>query len=274
VDEVQIVGLGDELLASGRARRLHEKTGKRVCIVDRRGSPRWHEIWDGVDFLSKNLGQDVVTLADGPGCRPYIAGVRCGKVIFKLDHVAIPGTIAIRAEHQYEAAVLLESLGPVVIVEPGFKGTNSADNKDWGWHNWVTLSTALMVQGIKVVQLALPGRKELPDVAQIYDEGVHGFAACVKQASLVITTEGGMHHTAAAVNTAAVVIWGGFTSPEFLGYLGQANIYDDHEMSPCGSRGSCPHCRERMNAISVERVLLIACEEIREKEKTKSWTTT
>lgn len=266
------MGLGDELLASGRARRLHEKTGKRVCIVDRRGAPRWHEIWDGVEFLSKTLGEDVVTLADGPGCRPYIAGVRCGKVIFNRDHRPIPGTIAIGAIHQYQAAVLLASLGPVVIVEPGFKGTNSADNKDWGWNNWVTLSTALMLQGFMVVQLTIQGRKALPDVRQILVDGVHGFAACVKQASLVITTEGGMHHTAAAVNTPAVVIWGGFTSPEFLGYLDQMNIYDEHKMSPCGSRGSCAHCRERMNAISVERVLLLACDEI--QEETESWTTT
>lgn len=264
------MGLGDELLASGRARRLHEKTGKRVCIVDRRGAPRWHEIWDGVEFLSKTLGQDVVTLADGPGCRPYIAGVRCGKVIFNLDHVAIPGTIAISEQHQREGARLMPD--QAVIVEPGYKGTNSADNKDWGWHNWVTLSTALMTIGHLVVQLVLPGRKALPDVWQIHADGVHGFAACVKQASLVITTEGGMHHTAAAVNTPAVVIWGGFTSPEFLGYLDQMNIYDEHKMSPCGSRGSCAHCRERMNAISVERVLLLACDEI--QEETESWTTT
>jgi len=259
-------------MASGRARVLHERTGKRVCITGRGGSPRWHEIWDGVDFLSKKLGQDVVTLADGPGCRPYIAGVRCGKLIFNLDHQAIPGTIEIEARHRFLAARSMASTEPIVVLEPGFKGTNSANNKDWGWHNWVTLSTALMITGHLVVQLVLPGRKALPDVAQIHADGVHGFAACVKQASLVITTEGGMHHTAAAVNTAAVVIWGGFTSPDFLGYLGQGNIYDEHEMSPCGSRGSCAHCRERMNAISVERVLLLACDEI--QEETESWTTT
>lgn len=269
------MGLGDEVMASGRARVLHERTGKKVCIVGRNGLPRWHEIWDGVDFLTDELGQDVVTLADGPGCRPYIDRVLNGKVVYKCDHQPIPGTIAISPEQQYKAAQSLASTSPVIILEPGFKGTNSADNKDWGWGKWVVLSRTLLLQGFMVAQMAISGRKTLPDVVEIDADGLHGFAALVKQASLVITTEGGMHHTAAAVNTPAVVIWGGFTSPEFLGYLGHANIYDDHKMSPCGSRQSCAHCRRRMDAISAERVRIVALYELTEEEEvSKSWTTT
>lgn len=256
------MGLGDEVMASGRARVLHEKTGKKVCIVDRHGAPRSHEIWAGIEFLSKTLGEDVVTLADGPGCRPYINGVCNGMVLFNLKHRPVPGTIAVDADRQYKAAQAMSGTSPVVVVEPGFKGTNSADNKDWGWEKWATLSTALMVRGLTVVQLTLSGRKALPDVWQVDAGGVQGFAACLKQAALVITTEGGMHHTAAAVGTSAVVIWGGFTSPAFLGYLDQVNIYDEHKLSPCGSRGSCAHCRERMDAISVERVYKAALYEI------------
>lgn len=243
------MGLGDEIMASGRARLLHEKTGKRVCIVDRHGSPRWHEIWDGVDFLSKNFGQDVVTLADGPRCRPYIASAGGGFVKFRRSHRAIPGSVTIP-----EYLLHVPENRRIIFVEPGFKGTNSADNKDWGWSNWVDLSERLHSAGFPLVQVPMAGRKALRRAVPMYEESLHGLASWVTRARLVVTTEGGVHHMAAAVGTPAVVIWGGYTSPDFLGYPDHFNIFDEHDQSPCGRLSSCGHCRERMDAITVCRV--------------------
>lgn len=243
------MGLGDEIMASGRARVLHERTGKRVCIIGRDGSPRWQEIWDGVDFLSKNLGEDVVPLRDGPGCRPYIASAGGGVVKFRRSYRPVPGSVVI-PEH----FLGIPKRRRIIFVEPGFKGTNSADNKDWGWSNWVELSEKLHSAGFALVQVPMAGRESLLRAVPMYGQSLHELAFWVRRSRLVVTTEGGVHHMAAAVGTPAVVIWGGYTSPEFLGYPDHFNIFDEHDQSPCGRSSSCGHCRERMNAITVCRV--------------------
>lgn len=57
----------------------------------------------------------------------------------------------------------------------------------------------------------------------------------------MISTEGGIHHIAAAVGTPAVVICGGFIRPEWTGYDGQVAVTNRMDCSdacyntnPCG----------------------------------------
>ncbi len=243
-----MMGLGDELMASGLARVLHEQTGKKVHIVDRRGRLRHHEIWQGLPFLADRAGGDVARLVNGMGCRPYIASVGEGAINFKMSHRAVAGSVVIPPEYERHT----EDLGcPFVLLEPNFKGTQSADNKDWGWDKWIELSDRLPG---RLIQVPMRGQAVLSRAVAIQGQSLHQFAAWVKCARLVVTTDGGVHHMAAAVGTPAVVIWGGYTSPEILGYPNHFNIFDDHDESPCGRSSSCRHCRERMDAITVNRV--------------------
>ena len=41
------MGLGDEIMALGRAERLFEQTGDRVSIMEYHGTPRDHIAWHG-----------------------------------------------------------------------------------------------------------------------------------------------------------------------------------------------------------------------------------
>jgi ADP-heptose:LPS heptosyltransferase len=77
--------------------------------------------------------------------------------------------------------------------------------------------------------------------------------AMVAQAKLVVTTDGMLHHAAAAFGVPAIVLWGGVVSPKILGYPTHINIWNGAQ--PCGSYAEvCSHCREAMDSISVDQV--------------------
>ena len=65
--------------------------------------------------------------------------------------------------------------------------------------------------------------------------------------------EGGFGHAAAALNKKAVVYFGGWISPEVIGYDFHENIYYKNTKSPCGEyRHVCEHCKEAREKITVE----------------------
>src|SRR6185312_5839823 len=67
------MGWGDEIQAAGLAGAEHRRSGKRVKILDKRGQPRWHEIWEGNPAIARpNEIGDFATIVSGPGARPYI----------------------------------------------------------------------------------------------------------------------------------------------------------------------------------------------------------
>lgn len=251
-------------MASGRARVLHEKTMTDVVICDRSGNPRWHPIWQGVPYVKKDRnGEQTVDMIDGPGARPYYKRNELGALAYILSHRAQPGTIAFNQDHERKARDFLEKTGPYVLIEPHVKGTNSADNKLWHWDRWKTLSFRLMAAGYTVAQIQYQERKLLPQAVIIRaTDTFHEVAAHIKLSSLTVASEGGYHHAAAAVGAKAVVLWGGLTTPEFLGYPKHRNIFHDHPESPCGRYSPCKHCRECMDRITVDEVFEACMEEL------------
>lgn len=249
------MGIGDEIMASGRARVLHEKTRRRVVIVGRSGIPRWSDMWTGVPFIAKARTDDTVDLMDGPGARPYYEKAQ-GRLRYVLTHRPIPGTIALPPT--------IPDLLPrgYVLLEPHVKGTNSANNKLWPWDRWVELTARLVDDGIPVAQAQFQDRPMLERVVQFPGtESFRQVAAYIAAAEVVVASEGGYHHAAAAANTPAVVLWGGLTTPEFLGYEGQRNIFHDDPESPCGRYRNCDHCRRCMERITVDEVFEAIMEE-------------
>ena len=50
-------------------------------------------------------------------------------------------------------------------------------------------------------------------------------------------------------------VYGGWISPQVIGYDFHENLYVDIEGSPCGIRRECDHCRKCMDLITVESVI-------------------
>jgi ADP-heptose:LPS heptosyltransferase len=74
----------------------------------------------------------------------------------------------------------------------------------------------------------------------------------MRRAKLIVTSEGGLHHGAAAMGVPAVVIFGGFIPPQVTGYDMHINLAHGEA---CGRYTPCQHCKEAMEAISFEQVL-------------------
>ena len=89
-----------------------------------------------------------------------------------------------------------------------------------------------------------------------YDCDFRTACAIMKYCNLFLGPEGGFPHAAAALGKPAVVIFGGWISPQVTGYDFHENIYIDINGSPCGIRDTeCDHCKECMSLIKTERII-------------------
>jgi ADP-heptose:LPS heptosyltransferase len=102
------------------------------------------------------------------------------------------------------------------------------------------------------IQLGTPDRRALPGVRKINTKRFREALPYLNKAKLVVTTDGGLHHSRAALGKDAVVLWGGLVPPTILGYVTHKNIW--HGAEPCGNRSLCDHCRKAMDSITVEEV--------------------
>lgn len=240
------MGLGDELMAAGEARRRREATGcGPVTILDRKDQPRWHDIWqycpdvangqDGPDRI-KNCGRHRPYI-DWPASTPQ----RWAFVPYK-PHPAkleIPAGVLAWADKYRDRAV----------VEPNIKA-NASPNKDWGFDNWERLIAYRRDQ--KWLQIGAASARRLHGVEFVECPSFIHAAAILSVARYAVLPEGGLHHAAAAVGCRAVVIFGGYVSPAQTGYDMHINLFTGGK--PCGNRLPCCHCRQAMSEITVGTV--------------------
>lgn len=242
------MGWGDEIIVTGMARRLQENNPLRVRVLDKRGRARWHAIWDGNPRLAPpDLNTEVQTLTNGPGRRPYIARETERCWVWR-DWICPVGEIYLS---ECERAFGANHAGRV-ILEPNVK-PKASPNKDWGWARWAEVSRQLLKQGHAVTQLGAAGSPRLPGVEFIPTDSFREACAVLAVSRLAILPEGGLHHAAAALGTAAIVIFGGYISPQQTGYAHQVSLFTGG--TPCGKRIRCPHCVEAMNRIRVAEVM-------------------
>lgn len=245
------MGMGDEIMAAGRAETLYQSTRIPVAITDRAGRVRWHELWDGNPALDPNSPQKIV---DCPGSRGYIERWVGRRVIFRREHRARAGKIRL-ALGERAWAVGLGLPDEFVIVEPTI-APRSSPNKQWGRANWEKLVSLLT---IPVYQLGPDdGRPTLPGAHRIITPTPRHAAAVVERATLLVLPEGGLHHMAASFRRRAVVIFGAFTPPEVTGYDNHRNIAVETPEGYCGRYDPCGHCAAAMATISPDHVAGLA----------------
>ena len=152
-----------------------------------------------------------------------------------------------------------------VIVEPNVPRHKSvAPNKQWPFARYATVAEKLMRQGLRVRQFVYPGANLLPGVKTLKSPSFRHALAFMKNASLYIGPEGGLHHGAAAVGTSAVVLFGGFIPPAITGYDSHTNLTGG--VKACGSLRRCAHCMRAMDAIPISEVFDAAMRYVEEKK--------
>ena len=131
------MGWGDEIMATGEARRLQQRDPRPVAIVDKAGRVRRHAIWAGNPRIAwpaqVAAGLDVQRHMNCAGRRPYIARVEPERFVYN-SHRAMRGEI-----HLTDAeAAFGDARRGLVVVEPHVKA-GASPNKHWGWARWQAL---------------------------------------------------------------------------------------------------------------------------------------
>lgn len=242
------MGWGDELMAAGHAARVsREANGAKVVILDRYGRARFHELWEGLDFISPVKTKGAIEIQNGSGCRPYIeypftieGGCRFTGWRAR-DHrpVVSPKLVGERVNKGF------------VYIEPTIK---QLANPNKQWHGWQAVVDALPDVGF------LQSGPDEGHVNMLRGQNVayavsRDFIKAMRylnQAALYLGPEGGMHHASAAMGVPAVVIFGGALSLEATGYPDHVNFGGE---APCGRWEPCAHCADVMKAITVDQVV-------------------
>ena len=234
------MGAGDDLMASGIAGRLHAMTNEPVMIHGSDGKPRWSDVWDGLMYVT----HDVFArshIINGPSVRQYYSRLEGNRILWRNWDIA-PGDIRLTNEERAWAAEMTAHMDPrFIVVESRFKEKGGGGvNKAWPY--WSEFLNAPL------------------GIAQFWMRDLPSFrhACAILERSIgYVGHEGGLHHAAAALGKPAVVIFGGYISPEVTGYPEHTNLYSPDERYPlgCGTVTPCEHCKESMSKITVEHVV-------------------
>lgn len=258
------MGWGDEIMVTAEARKLQERDPRKVAIRDNRtNKTRWHEIWNGNPRLATPLevsrGALVQWHVNCGGARPYLDYSRFrGRDVyaFRPDYHVEPGEIYLSEPERAWAAGL--GLEGAIVIEPTIK-PGAPVNKSWGDARWREVIRQL--SGVApIVQLGANPGAVMRGVRYVSTHTTREAAAALSRAAVLVTVEGGLHHCAAALGVRAVVIFGGYISPETTGYDFHVNLFTGGRA--CGKRMLCGHCGEAMARIRPAAVAARAREQL------------
>lgn len=234
-------------MATAEARHYHEVYDLPVVFANRKTRQvYWSEVFENNPKIIKEPepGQEVCVVENYPGNRPYIKEVTAERYFYNPNFIIEPGEIFLTEEEK------LKAVPGAVIVEPHTKtDMGFSRNKAWSWDRWQELVNTL---NLPWLQLGPAGTKRLDGVRFIETPRYRDSLGYVNACSFVVTTDGALHHAAAAFGKPAVVLWGGASDPEIAGYRTHNNLRS--EIETCGSIKDCPHCKQAMDGITVTMV--------------------
>lgn len=254
LDAGSLMGLGDQLLATGFAKGAAAR-GKRIAFGD------GHRIiWDHNSGQIFERNPNIVPPGSEGGKNQewinYYKGSRIynrqgnDRWIWNYQFEAKPGEMYFSEQEIVRGARYGKDF---ILIEPNIEGWKpSAPNKQWGADKWRAL-TEMLLKDFQVAQFRYPKSEDmLPGVKIIETKTFREALAVMRNASIYVGAEGGLHHGAAALERKAVVIFGGWVPPEVTGYKTHTNLASGGPA--CGSFKPCHHCKRAMDDISLELV--------------------
>lgn len=232
------MGLGDEIMALGRAEREFERTGERVKILEAHGTTRDHIIWHNNPAWDKN-GKKSIT--DASGARPYV-NFNAGDARFNLDYRPRAGRIYVPDEYRQD-----KPQTPYAVINPHLK-SGASPNKSYGFDRWAEVIENFPIQVFQLMQD--PSERILPRAVAMPTPNLYDAVAMIENAAVVMCNEGGMHHMAASVRTPAVVYFGSFIPPSVTGYDFHYNIAVETQHGYCGKWSHCKQCEKSKQSVA------------------------
>ena len=245
------MGIGDELMAAGEAKKAAAGRRIKFRLLDKKDRPKWHFVWAGNPNIAGPMEKvDAILQTYVDRRRPYLAESTPQRYVFK-PYRPTPAYIQIPPN----LIPLMSHAAGKVIVNPTIK-LGASPNKRWMIQRWRALVES--AQDIKWLQIGhIDHGNKLKGAEGVYTHNFIEACALIAGARAVVCHEGALHHAAAAFGIPAVVIRGGYVSPEVTGYDGQVDFFEKTEAFPlgCGMRISCRHCDKAMARIEVGDVL-------------------
>lgn len=265
-------GVGDILMASGVLRAWRRiRNGERALIVS-----RFPELFKHNPDVIGAVAEDRYQRFFKFFAKPFIW--RVGNI---LDARTIKPTYPFPAPGRHLMDSMAETIGITLLPEErrpflyltrtemdaqhwakGCVAVQSSSTTYWTPNkNWVpgrmqSVVNGLNTLGCKVIQLGIVEDEALENVTDLRGKTtLREGAAILANVKLFIGLEGGLIHTARAVNCPAVVIYTGYTTPTETGYPENINIRADSAGESCWSRVPCEHCKQSADAIQVEEVI-------------------
>ena len=239
------MGMGDELMAIGHARRMLRERGLRgrVEVLDKAGCRRMHPLWQHVPEIAKPGQHSVTSIVDSGGCRPYVDYERTTpeRWAWNLEHRPAPGELyGVRPDTRARG---------LILIEPSIK-RSASPNKQWGrWQELVDSEPSL-----PWAQIGTHATQWLRGVRRIQAPTFEDACALLAACRFAILPEGGLHHAAAAMEVRAVVLFGPYMPPAVTGYPFHANLAID-EPEATGWRTPSTLCRQAWQAITPQTVI-------------------
>lgn len=211
---------------------------------------RWYSIWDNNPRFARPeaTGDFNLFLPRERGLRPYAAMKTAERWTWKPYRP--PRGEFYFMPHEKAYGNLNAGL---IICDPTIKSKASV-NKQWGVERWNALSLALLKEGLQFTQIGPRPEGRANGAAFKQTVTIREAAVLISRAKLVVCHEGALHHIAAAVGTPAIVLYGGYISPEVTGYDGQVALFTGEGLG-CGWRTTCEHCAAAMARIKPEMVI-------------------
>lgn len=234
------MGYGDAVMTTGLVKKAYQKIGRPLCVGD--GTKVfWSEVFEGNPKIAKEPYPGCLWIHDYKCHRPYIDYQKTTRerTVYR-DFRPEPGELFLSEK---ETAPYQQFKG-WVYIEPNVKGSYGGNKFYPYWQKVVDAIDAKFVQG--------PGER-LRGVEQVQTPSFRHACGLLSQCDLILTTDGGLHHAAAALGKPAIVVWGGLASPKVLGYDSHINLHSGTRS--CGSHAPCLHCKQAMEAIPPEKVV-------------------
>ena len=271
------MGYGDDLLITDLAAKIKKKYPERQIVIGNFAKKQaYHSIiYENNPNISdcRNLDKNkpVHIIDYHPGNRPYIDYEKStvNNYVWNENFKPIPGEIYFSEKEKTDAERILKEskifwkktnnyqYKKIIFLETSSTKINDKQfnikhrNKDWGYENWKNL-----IDNIKKDYLIIHSvhnkTKEIKGVFAPKNIDFRLSCAIMNECDMYIGPEGGFGHVAAALKKKAVLYFGGWISPNVIGYDFHENIYFENKNSPCGKyRDFCNHCNEARKQITV-----------------------
>ena len=270
------MGYGDDLLVTALASKIKKQFPDRQIVI---GNANKNSAYHSIIYENNPNISDCRRLDNAKpihlinyhvGNRPYIDYEKStsSKYIWKKFKPK-PGQIFFTKEEKNKAKKIIsharkfwdeynnKKYKGIIFLEASSTKLNDKQfgikqkNKDWGYNNWKELINKVKGEFL-VIQSIHKESKKIPGV--FIPDNIDFRLACavLNESDLYVGPEGGFGHVAAALNKKAVLYFGGWISPDVIGYDFHENLYYENKLSPCGEYNKlCKHCEKARKEISV-----------------------